>query len=364
MKTILFSLVFMLFCLQSFSQVEKKEADSLVLVTLNNGMTRIGVVLKDDGREILLQTKELGNIYISKSQIISISPIDPREVKTVAGELRESGPFTTRYYFTTNSLPIKKGENYAMVHLFGPEVHFAASDRLSIGVMSTWIASPFIVAGKYTFKTKNDKLNFGIGTLAGTSGYLNNFRGFGALHWGMMTYGDRMNNITIGAGLTYVNPGSKKTRIEYEQGSYAAYEYSVGGNVGYGYPNIPYKKVIPRTATNFYPTISVGGITKIGKKTSLFMDFLLITGESRIIENNQQIDQYYRADNQLSHVVVGDTYYSSRSNYTTLGIFMPGMRFQKSSNRAFQVALAGVMTSFNGNVTTFPLPMVNWFFKF
>ena len=44
--------------------------------------------------------------------------------------------------------------------------------------------------------------------------------------------------------------------------------------------------------------------------------------------------------------------------------FMPGMRFQKNENRAFQIAIAGVSVWENGQNFTFPLPTMSWFFKF
>ena len=43
---------------------------------------------------------------------------------------------------------------------------------------------------------------------------------------------------------------------------------------------------------------------------------------------------------------------------------MPGMRFQKNENRAFQIAVAGVSVWDSGDNITFPLPLISWFFKF
>ena len=43
---------------------------------------------------------------------------------------------------------------------------------------------------------------------------------------------------------------------------------------------------------------------------------------------------------------------------------MPGMRFQKNENRAFQIALAGVSVWEGGDTITFPLPTMSWLFKF
>jgi hypothetical protein len=42
---------------------------------------------------------------------------------------------------------------------------------------------------------------------------------------------------------------------------------------------------------------------------------------------------------------------------------MPGLRFQRKENNAFQIALAGVSVWDESENYTFPLPMISWFFK-
>ena len=77
----------------------------------------VGQIISDDGREILLKTEQLGNIYIPKSDVKSITKVDLQNDYR-AGEFLGQGVFTTRYQFTTNAFPIQKGENYAMVNLY------------------------------------------------------------------------------------------------------------------------------------------------------------------------------------------------------------------------------------------------------
>ena len=50
-------------------------------------------------------------------------------------------------------------------------------------------------------------------------------------------------------------------------------------------------------------------------------------------------------------------------NQTTL-ILMPAMRFNAAYNKAFQVALAGVINIQGNDVTSFPIPTVGWLRQF
>ncbi|MFK8044776.1 MAG: hypothetical protein AB8B72_04735 [Crocinitomicaceae bacterium] len=303
-------------------------------VTKNDKSEYIGQILKDDGREILLRTKTIGDLYISKSDIKSIKPIDEMEA-TLSGNYRERGPFKTRYYFTNNALRGEKGDNYGMVHLYGPEVHFSVSDRLSVGVMATWLASPVGLALKYAVPTKNEKLNFSLGTIMLSSGYLNQARGFGGLHWGSVTYGEAGKNMTLNSGVGYIDLGF---RGDFNSpGSYFKLA-SVSG---------------------------LGGIFPIGEKASFIFDSMIAISERRNYFTNG-----YGFTDENGNIIATPSIYNSGTEVTSF--FMPGMRFQSSDRRAFQVALAGVIQyssiGFNygsngSDSRSFPVPMCSWFFK-
>jgi hypothetical protein len=361
MKT-LFSLLFAFFVVQfSIGQTDVSN-DSLVVITLTNGEIRVGKILKDDGREILLETREIGKIYIRKENIKSIAPYQADKFKEVDGELRSTGPFTTRYYFTTNSLPMLKGENYAVVNLYGPEVHFAVTNKLNMGVMATWIASPFVFSAKYTIPTSNEKLNFGLGTLAGTSGYLNNFRGFGGLHWGMVTYGDRMTNVTLSVGYSYIKTGINKNYVTYEPGIYPVTE-DWPGYFNWAIIEEKGTKYMDPTITS--PVIGIGAITKVGKNASFILDGMVFFATQGVTRVQQDVNHVMDPNTgNPSYTQVSEPIVTTGQYKTTLAFLMPGMRFQGKANRAFQVSLAGVIHVKDGEINTFPMPMVNWFFKF
>ncbi len=332
----------------------------LSLLVKNDGTEYIGEIISDDGREVLIMTKELGKIYIQKSDIKSITRIE--DVKDIVyGEYRIAGPFTTRYSFTTNALPIQKGENYALINLYGPEVHFAVSEQLSLGVMTTWIASPFIGAAKYTFNTDTSKnFNASIGTLVGTTGYLNNFRGYGGLHFANFTSGNRMKNITFSAGYAHLYTGNYDwvPDLPVPVQNSEPYYYGVSGTR-------------QLTSTIHGPIFSIAGIAKVGAKASFVFDSMIgVFSQQRTDLRTTELEPW--SYDEFGSYVPGlyrheSIAYTSR---TTALFIMPGMRFQKDEKSAFQVSLAGVsvfqwVNEVNsGNNFSFPMPMLMWFFKF
>lgn len=362
---VLFTLLNLIMAFGSLGQ-QNYDPDASYAVTKNDGTTYIGKILSDDGREVLMMTESLGKIYIPKSDIRSIKKIEPNDLKR--GVYVGENVFTTRYQFTTNAFPIKKGENYAVLNLYGPEVHFSLADNFSVGVMSTWIGSPIALALKYTIPTKDPKLNFGFGTLIGSSGYLNQAQGFGGLHWGMVSYGDRFNNVTASFGYAYFNNGSEGTDWLTAPGTYYS-SNPMGG--GFNFPmTLPFG-----TGTYKAPIVGLSGMFAVGERATFILD---VMGLSASQERYYQTANFDGTEIWNSNVVTINepTPYSARSNNL---VVMPAMRFQRKDNRAVQFSLAGVIgqtTERNSsiyetnlgkeykNTYSIPFPMVSWFFKF
>ncbi len=329
-------------------------SDSIYVVKKANGVELIGKLISDDGREVLLLTDKMGKVYISKSDIISMKLIEEGDV--VNGEYIEEGPFTTRYSFTTNAFPVKQGENYAMINLYGPEIHFAVTDRLNLGVMTTWYGSPFALAGKYTFATNNKLLNFSIGGIAGSSGFLNSFKGYGVLGFGIGTYGTRKLNASIGLGYSHFSSFGGKELIK--SGTYTydmnTYEY-----------NYQYENVRPGYTGGL--ALSAGGFAKIGKKTGFVMDFLYLNMTNKTTTNKFIQTGLYDTN---GYEIIQVTKDENQSYATHVLIVMPGIRVQGKENSAFQFNLSGVSLRFSNpdaffsGSLTFPLPSFSWFYKF
>ena len=232
--TLFFSLAFT----QTFSQeASSKEEPVLMRVKTNDGTEFIGYILKDDKREVLMKTEEQGELYIPKYSIQKIEEVLGSEF--IDGKYVGEERFSTRYFISTNGMPIKKGDHYAMFNMYGPEAHFAVADNFSVGVMSTWVAMPVIGTAKYSFPIAKN-VNASVGLLAGSTLWAG--AGYGALGYGALTFGNRTANFTLSGGYAGVSDGD--------------------GSSGSA------------------PLFSAAGMVKIGKRVTFVGDSFIYAGQS------------------------------------------------------------------------------------
>ena len=418
MKKLIFSLSLGLICSIGISQEGPDyTTGNQYVISRFNGGEYIGEIISDDGREILIITQSVGKIYIKKSLISSIKKIENGEIN-YDEDFKATGPFTTRYYFTNNALPVKKNENYAMIHLFGPEIQLSVSNSTSIGIMASWIASPMGVVLKQQLLSKN-KFHLSLGTIVGTSGYIEQGSIFGGLHWLTATFGDRSTNISFSGGMGYMKwPSPQNSTImnnqrrigenygyDFNDASHpfyvpdnpydtttTSYNYTWGWGGYYGYDRREQALREELYTTNYYTSynteifqfkdfqlaslISVSAITPIGTKASFIFDSMIISRNKKQLRytGEREVDIDYTVYNTLTGledqydqtitvgtdpVISDDTY-----NHTTL-IFMPAVRFSKSFEKAFQISLAGFIDihELNGTISA-PVPTISWLRKF
>jgi hypothetical protein len=322
------------------------------VVTKLDGQVYVGKILSDDGREVLIETEALGKIYIPKSEIKSIADLD------ASGELKgnaffQTGPFTTRYAFTTNAFPVKQGESYALINLYGPEVHFALTDQLNVGMMSTWIGSPLALALKWSPSPEDAKVKVSAGALIGNSGYLNNFKGGGGLYFANFTTGNRQRNLTLSVGYGTLNP-----RTDYEYYDAHSYVSEYGWDPYFSEPYLRQDEEL------YYrgPLVSVAGIVQVGERVSFVFDSMFGKFQTNRIDNTI-------TENQITGPTEWPPLYSVQVTKDEVGdavafFVMPGMRIQRQDNRAFQFTLTGIGIVEDDEFDSIPFPMATWFFAF
>jgi hypothetical protein len=163
-----------------------------------------------------------------------------------AGSFVPNEPFATRYFITTNGLPIAKGESYITYGILGPDIQYGLADNLGVGVITSWLGSPIILTSKYSFEIDKN-VNGAVGLLVGTGGWSSSF-GM-AIPYGSITLGNRKSNITgsLGYGTIWGN------------------QNNAGGRT----------------------IVSIAAMHKLSKSISLVFDSFILPPTKTIIENGQ-----------------------------------------------------------------------------
>lgn len=313
-------ILFCLFILLSFSAthaqtdtlaVNQQTDTTLYRIIKTDGTELLGYILKEDEREILVKTSDGRKIVIPQYVIKQLVPLHKKDFSP-KGEFIGEDAFATRYFITTNGLPMKKGQHYIQWNLFGPDFQFAVTDKFGLGLMTTWLALPIIGTAKYSFNPK-DNVQFAIGGLLGTSSWAAfsspdaNFGG--ALPFATISFGDRRRNLAISGGYGAVWFGSET------EGSALS---------------------------------SIAGMVKVSPKFSLVFDsFIIMPGGSKTVDNG-----YYDQNGVwVSHMVT--------QKRSMAAMFVPGLRWHQGEGKAFQFGFTGIYAE--GEMIPYPVPMVQWY---
>jgi hypothetical protein len=296
----------------------------MYVVTKNDGVKFIGEILSSDAREVLMRTNAIGDVYIPKHEIKEIKEILAGSAKQFVSD----DIFATRYFITTNGLPIKKGESYIQWNLYGPDFQFGIADNFGVGVMTSWAAIPIVGNAKYSIKLKG-RSSMALGLLAGTGSWA--FPEFGlALPYVSYTYGDRRNNLTLSTGFAQVY-----------------------------YQNSVYN---PNTGLNFDENqhegrllVSVAGMAKITDKFSLVFDSFISPWGPDVTRTQFEYGNFN--PNTGNYDEIREVKVTEKS--PGLAIFLPGVRWQMDADRAFQFGFTGFY--YDDEFMPFPIPMVQWY---
>jgi hypothetical protein len=339
MKTFskLIILVLVMICIAEVAQPQTNPDSTVSIqkVVKQNGVAFTGKIVFQDAREVLVDSKEMGLVYIPRHEIKEIVEIKWAD-RAANGSL-----FATRYFLTTNGFPIKKGDNYIQWNLFGPDFQFGIADNFGVGIMTSWVGMPIIGTAKYSIKLGKD-LCGGLGFLAGTGSWA--FPKYGLLlPFGFLTVGNRMNNLNFSAG--YGALFQEKTVY------------------GYTLVNTPTDYSTNSVTTNSKNISdsdgrflwSIAGMFRLNKKFSFVFDsFFMLLGRVfseqvlRETRNQETGKNTFSIENELIRP-------------SGLFVLCPGLRFQASENSSFQFGFTGVHSG--GEFVQFPIPMVQWFRK-
>jgi hypothetical protein len=279
----------------------KFNSSTLFIVIKNDGTEFVGNILKLDARELLINSVKLGMVYIPKHEISTIKEIKPGEFKN--GVYFSEEVFATMYFINTNALPLAKNENFVQWNLFGPNFQFSAAKNFGVGMMTSWVGIPVIANIRYSIPL-SDKLNVGLGAIAGTGSWAFSKAGI-VMPFASLTVGTRRSNISF----------------------------------GYGYGQLWNRSGMGSGRS----LLTIAVLKKITQKISLVFDSFIIPPGT----------------DYLTSTTNGGVIANNRPG---LSLICPGFRWQRHVNSTMQFGFMGIV--YNQKSVPVPVPMVQWFRKF
>ena len=306
---------------------EQPDTPKMFMVIKNDGSRYVGRIITRDARELLIDTQNLGEIIIPMHEVREIRAVSEKEV-TDTGDYKPAEVFATRYFITTNGLPIEKGESYIIWNLYGPDMQFGVGKNFGLGIMTSWVGTPMIGTLKYSIDLPGD-FSMAAGLLAGTGSWAQPDFGL-LLPYVALTAGNRINNFTFSFG--YGGAFYKENRYNPVTGISKTDRVSDGR-----------------------PLLSVAGMFKIGKKLSFTFDTFIVPRGNYVY-----VTEYGDSYNSFTGMY---EYYERivRKRRPGLALIIPGIRLQTDPNRAFQFGFAGVR--YDGELAPVPFPMIQWYRK-
>jgi hypothetical protein len=300
-----------------------------------NGVAFVGKIITQDAREVLIETREMGLVFIPKHEIREMVEIKAGE-KGANGEL-----FSTRYFLTTNGFPVKKGDNYVQWNLFGPDFQFGVADHFGVGIMTSWVGTPVIGTAKFSLELGKN-LHAGLGFLGGTGSWA--FPEIGLLlPFSFFTIGNRVNNVNFSAG--YGALFNERTETFYTIQNIPT-EYAT---------NSVTTKSTTYNDSEGRVLLSLAGTFRLNNKFSFVFDsFFMLAGK----ETTSQVLKESWSEGSRKATYFIDNEVNKRF---PLVVIVPGLRFQASANSSIQFGFTGV--HFDGEFVQVPIPMVQWFRK-
>jgi hypothetical protein len=200
------AILLFIFLLPRTNSYSQELTDStLWAVDTEDGNTFIGTIVGKDSIQLMLLTDVYGPIRIPLSQIKQKKELKQNDL--VDGEHWFSNPHATRYFFGTNGYGLRKGEAYYQnTWILFNQINYGITNHISLGgglvplFLFAGAPTPVFITPKVTVPIVKDKVNLSAGVLYAY--VLGEGFGFG-ITYGMITFGNRDNNFTLGAGWAF-----------------------------------------------------------------------------------------------------------------------------------------------------------------
>ena len=210
MKNLVLTLFFLFFTLlKCFSQtqqdsVKKAEKPILIVAELKQGSSIKGKLVERRGDTLIIDVENIGLIKLPINQIKNIDEAGKVVESKIFYETRVTNKFANRTLLTPTALDNGKGVGeYNNYYLFLNHFSGGVTDNLRLGGGVIFLPlDKLTIAGFASVKLSysiTDNFRISTGGVAGTI-FLNGESGWGGAMYGLGTWGNKDNNLTVGVG--------------------------------------------------------------------------------------------------------------------------------------------------------------------
>lgn len=194
---------------------------AIVRIETRDGSVIQGELISETETELVLRTTSSGNITIQKANIVRRQILSSTAFRN--GEYWYENPQSTRYFFTPNAIGLPKEKGYYQnVWIFFNNVNYGVTDNFSLGVgfipmfLFGVSETPIWILPKFSIPVVSDDFHIAAGAMIGGVVGAGSFGVF----YGMTTYGNRDNNISLGLGYGYAGSEVSKSPVVTVAGMY------------------------------------------------------------------------------------------------------------------------------------------------
>ncbi|MBU3678232.1 MAG: hypothetical protein FGM32_01325 [Candidatus Kapabacteria bacterium] len=314
-----------------FSQ-QQTWTDSLSMQSIerHDGSELRGRVVAMNAREVTIVLADGTRLVLPKHLVRSIIPLDSPQQQSAVSAVQ-----TATYFVTSSALPMPKGTSTLQFNIAGVALEAFPTERLSIGVLSSWISAPIIATAMVRMPVA-DNVWLGAGGIVGWGGSLAD-RNFFAAPTLTLTVLSGSTSFSLTGGY-----GATSLKVEtYTQPDYSAV-----------------RDTLQVTSPRAYAALGVS--LKLARKIRLIVDAFMISGSGSVTLPDGRwvwtdVYNYYDPSSDFT-----------RSFETYSNIFIiPAIRWDYSVDAYWQFGFAGYKGNLlnledNSNWSPIPIPVVQW----
>ena len=304
---------------------------SMQSIERHDGTELRGRVVAMNAREVTIALADGTRLVLPKHLVRSIVSLEGPQPQAAGAAVQ-----TSTYFVTSSALPMPKGTSTLQFNIAGVALEAFPTERLSIGVLSSWISAPIIATAMVRMPLA-ENVWLGAGGIVGWGGSMADRNLFAAPTLTLSVKSGSTNfSLTGGYGFTSL-------KVE----TYASPDYAA------------LQGTSQLTSPRAYAALGVS--LKLARKIRLIVDAFMISGSGTLTLPD---GKWRRFDDYYNYYDPSQDFTRNYETYSNIFI-IPAIRWDYAADAYWQFGFAGYKGNLlnledNSDWSPLPIPVVQW----